>query len=145
MPVSITRKPYVGRDIRQSLTSRSAIHTYQNKGTTARSARPRDHVIVYSEGRQPSLVPGEDRSIRDRDPIKVNMDPKGEPLNAAARLNLAKIYTIEHNIPIFPVGKISSKDIEKIRGYCSKIQGISFANALPDVSEDEEENEEDNN
>jgi hypothetical protein len=113
-----------------------AIHTYNNQGTTARHARARDHVVVYSANQPPPLVPGEDEVILQREPIRVTLDPKGEALLPSARLNLAKLYTVEHNIPTYPVGKISSRCVELVKRWCSEVQGI-FA-PLPDVGEGEE-------
>jgi hypothetical protein len=135
--------------ILQSLTSWRAIHTYDNKGTTARHARARDHVVIYSGERQPNLVPGEDKAILERRPaIKVRLDGKGEDLNPASRLNLTKFYTIEHNTPICSVGKISSRDVDDVRRYCGEVQGILIpvdtpSQSLPNVNEDEEENDND--
>ena len=132
-----------------NLTCFRAIHTYQNQGTTARHARARDHVVIYTGERRPPLVPGEDVEVLlKRDPIKVTLDQKGEPLLPASRLSLAKLYTIEHNIPTFPVGKISSRDVENVKQYCIEVQGL-FASpnmgsqALPEIDEDEEDEDED--
>ena len=124
-----------------------AIHTYQNQGTTARHARARDHVLIYSTERPPPLVPGEDTEVlMRRSAIKVTLDQKGEHLLPASRLNLAKLYTIEHNIPTFPVGKISSRDVDNVKQYCIDVQGlfISPTQSLPDVEEDEDEEDDDN-
>jgi hypothetical protein len=131
------------------LTSWRAIHTYQNQATTARHARPRDHVVIYSGDRQPNLVAGEDNLILRRPAIKVRLDPKGEGLEPASRLNLAKFYTVEHNIAIFPVGKISAGDVDYVRKYGTEVQGFLATMDAPSQSlgavdeQDEEDNDED--
>jgi uncharacterized protein DUF6590 len=126
----------------QILTLCRAIHTYQNQGTTARHARARDHVIIYTGDDPPDPLPGEDNVILSRPAIKVRLDPKGEELLPASRLNLAKPYTMEHNTPISPVGKISSRDVENVRRYYAEVQGVLISTpSLPDVNESEEEEE----
>jgi hypothetical protein len=93
-------------------------------------------VVIYTGDQPPPLVPGEDKIILEREPIRVTLDPKGEALLPASRLSLAKLYTVEHNIPTYPVGKISSRCVELVKRWCSEVQGL-FA-PLPNVGEDEE-------
>jgi hypothetical protein len=126
----------------QHLTHYRAIHTYQNQGTTARHARPRDHVVIYTGDKQPDLVEGEDQVILNRTPIMVTLDTRGEALLPTSRLDLSKLHTVEHNIPVAIIGKILPRDLEKIRQYCLEVQGL-FSSAdrtsLHDVNEEEEE------
>jgi hypothetical protein len=103
--------------------------------------------VIYSGDQPPDLVTGEDTVILNRGPIKVRLAPKGEALLPASRLNLSKLYTVEHNTPIFPVGKISSREVENVKKYCSEVQGLITSadkrhQSLLDVSEGEEEEEE---
>ena len=111
------------------------MHTYQNQGTTAPYARVRDHAVIYTGDQPPPLVPGEDEAILGREPVRVTLDPKGEALLPASRLSLAKLYTVEHNIPTFPVGRISRRRLDQVKRWCAEVQGL-FA-PLPDVGEDE--------
>lgn len=81
-----------------------------------------------------------------RDPIKVSLDAKGEALLPTSRLSLSKVYTVEHNIPTYPVGKISSKDLDRVKLYCAEVQGLFVtggkgSQALPDLDDLEEEDE----
>jgi hypothetical protein len=98
-------------------------------------------VVVYSGDQPPSLVPGEDEVILEREPVRVTLDPKGKALLPTSRLSLAKLYTVEHNIPTFPVGRISSRNVEQVKRWCAEVQGL-FA-PLPDVGEGEGEDAED--
>jgi uncharacterized protein DUF6590 len=79
------------------LIHRRAIHTYQNQGIPAHNVHARSHIVIYSGEQPPALVPGEDEVILKRDAIKVILDPRREPLLPTSRLNLAKIYTVEHS------------------------------------------------
>jgi hypothetical protein len=87
--------------------------------------------------------------LERRPAIKVRLDPKAEDLESASRLNLAKYYTVEHNIAVFPVGKISSRDVDNVRRYSAEVQGLipmdTPSQSLPDVDEDEEEEDDDDN
>jgi len=68
----------------------------------------------------------------------VVLDPKGEPLHPASRLNVAKIVTIDHDIPIAKLGKIAIRDVERLRQY----SGVSTSTqALDDLDEDEDEDD----
>jgi len=66
------------------------------------------------------------------------LDPKGDPLLPTSRLNIAKVHTIEHDIPVAKLGKISTRDVERLRQY----SGISTSTqALDDLDEDEDEDD----
>jgi hypothetical protein len=98
-------------------------------------------VVIYTGDQPQPLIPGEDEVILDREPIRVTLDPKGEALLPASRLSLAKLYTVEHNIPTYPVGRISSRNVELVKRWCAEVQGL-FA-PLPEVGEDEEAEDDD--
>jgi hypothetical protein len=102
-------------------------------------------MVIYSGERVPSLVPGEDDVVLKREPVKVTLDPKGESLMPASRISLAKVYTIEHNIPTFVVGKVSTRDVERIKQATIEVQGFfaTVDNSLPEVGEEDEEDDED--
>jgi len=84
-------------------------------------------------------VEGEDKAILNRTPIRVTVDPKGEALLPASRLNLAMLYTVEHSIPVAIIGKIALGDIEKLRRYCGEVQEFfSFTDRIEESDEEEE-------
>jgi hypothetical protein len=126
------------------LTHHRAIHTYQNRGTTAPRARAQDHVVIYTGEKPPDLVEGEDEVILSRTPIRVTLDTKGEPLRPTARLSLAKLHTVQHNTPVAIIGKIAPRDVEKVRQYYREVQGLSTSTdsasqPLGGVQEEDEE------
>jgi hypothetical protein len=119
------------------LTGYRAIHTYSGRATTAAHARTRDHIVIYTGDEPPELVVGESETIWNRRPILLNLDPKGEPLDPASRLNVSKVHTIDHDIQVAKLGKISSRDVERLRQY----SGISTSSsqALDDLEEYDED------
>jgi hypothetical protein len=102
---------------RQPLTHCRAIHTYGGRATTAPSARPRDHLVIYTGSQVPDLVEGESRAVLDKDPVRVTLDLKGDALLPESRLSLTKLQTVEHSVPVAIVGKIAPSDLERIRQY----------------------------
>jgi hypothetical protein len=125
------------------LTHYRAIHTYQNRGTTAPRARAQDHVVIFTGEEPPELVEGEDEVILNRTPIKVMLDAKGEALRPTARLSLAKLHPVEHNTPVAIIGKIAPRDVERVRQYC-EAQGLftstdSASQLLVNVQEEDVE------
>jgi hypothetical protein len=128
----------------QYLTHYRAIHTYGNKGTTARHARAREHLVIYTGDKQPDLVEGESEVVLERPPIKVTLDPKAEALRPASRLALSKMHTVEHNIPVALIGKIAPRDVERVRQYSAEALGVvapTGGGSLDDLAEEDEEEE----
>jgi uncharacterized protein DUF6590 len=99
--------------------------------------------VIYSGDNPPELLDGEEDIILKREPVKVKLYSNVGELRPTSRLNLAKLYTIEHNIPNLPVGKLSSRDIERVRNYCVEVQGFLFSAGSTSQSLDEVDEEED--
>jgi hypothetical protein len=69
----------------------------------------------------------------------VVLNPKGEPLHPASRLNIAKVHTIEHNIHVAMIGKITHRETVRLRRY----SGISTCGLDDFVQADEDGEDED--
>jgi hypothetical protein len=124
----------------QYLTYYRAIHTYNDKGTTARHARPRDHLVIYSGDKQPELIQGESKAVLARPPIRITLDPKAQPLRPASRLSLLKLHTVEHNIPVGLIGKVIPRDVDRLKKYSAEaIGGVARTDggSLEDVAEED--------
>jgi hypothetical protein len=118
-----------------------AIHTYGGRATTAPNARPRDHLVIYSSDREPDLVEGESQIVRQKRGVRVTLDPKGEPLHPESRLCLSKPYTVEHDIPVAIVGKITPTDVDRIRDYSGITSSTDRATEVLDDFEEGDEGE----
>jgi hypothetical protein len=119
-----------------------AIHTYGDKGTTARGARARDHLLIYSGDEQPALIEGESEVVLERPPIKLNLDPGASPLRPASRLALSKLQTVEHTVPVARIGKIDPSDVRRALQYSAEVLGaVAHADGglLDDLAEEGEE------
>jgi hypothetical protein len=74
--------------------------------------------MVYSGDKAPDPLPGERLS---KSAIKVLPKHRGEALVASSRLDLAKIYTVEHNLPVCAVGEVDKKDLPLLEKYFREI------------------------
>jgi hypothetical protein len=124
---------------RQPLTHYRAIHTYGRRATTAPSARPRDHLVIYTGNEVPDLVEGESKAVLDKDPVRVTLDPKGDALLPESRLCFTKLQTVEHSVPVAIVGKIAPGDLDRIRQYSGVYRSAErAAEVLDDFEEGDE-------
>ncbi|KAL6235339.1 hypothetical protein BDW75DRAFT_143889 [Aspergillus navahoensis] len=92
-----------------------AITTYNGRGVAKRGVDPDKHAIVYMRGTRPALDAGEPRMIKE--PLEVSPETPDEHLDSMSRLNFSKIYTVEHNVKVLPIGKISSGSMTRFRQY----------------------------
>jgi hypothetical protein len=79
------------------------IFTYNSRGCKKDGVKPNQHGIVYSQGFEPALLPGEPRL--GYDPIMMIPTNSGG-LHMASRINYAKPHTVEHNVFVQFVGHI---------------------------------------
>lgn len=129
MPVSLFPRSFCLLDCNisdQNLAS--GINTHGGQGTLKPGAQPLNQVIVYSGDKEPDQLPGERLSKK---PIKIVPKHGGEALFASSRLNLAKIYTVEHNFPVGAIGDVDKNDLPRLEQYFRDIHKGLF--------EDEEE------
>jgi hypothetical protein len=96
--------------------------------------------MVYSSDRPPDELPGEKLTKK---PIRVELRHGGEALVAASRLDLAKIYTVEHNIPVAPVGDVDKRDLPRLERYFREIHKDLFRVEADDDSPEDDEGGED--
>jgi hypothetical protein len=92
---------------------------------------------VYSGDKPPDPLPGEKLSKRA---IKVEPRHAGEALVATSRLDLAKIYTVEHNIPVAAIGEVDKNDLPRLEKYFQDIHKDLFKEE-PDDSENDGKDE----
>lgn len=84
---------------------------------------------------------GESIAVRDKPPIKIELDQSAEPLRPASRLALAQLHTVEHNIPVALIGKIAPRDVERLRQYSAERLGVvspAGAGSLDELAEEDE-------
>jgi hypothetical protein len=67
-----------------------------------------DHAVIYTGSDPPELVKGETPLLLR--PVKVIPKTPRDKLEKESRINYAKIYTVEHNVKVHFIGRITDSD-----------------------------------
>lgn len=90
------------------------VHTYNTRGTLKESVDPTTHAIIYISGRRPDPAPGERMTM---EPIEVDPVDSSVRLHPRSRINFDKVYTVEDNSAVHPLGTVSRRSIRRLVGY----------------------------
>jgi hypothetical protein len=86
--------------------------TYGGQGTLKPGVHPEDHAPIYSSKHEgPQIREGEEM---ENVPIRVDVIDLSHKLDPMSRLNYAKLYTVEHNVKVFFIGKIAKNYEQKV-------------------------------
>jgi hypothetical protein len=88
------------------------IVTYGSQGTNKRGVHANHHTIIYTE--QPRMIHGEGARGLTKRPIRVIPYEPQHKLDPASRLNYAKIYTVEHNVKVWFIGKLAEESEQTV-------------------------------
>ncbi|KAK4454896.1 hypothetical protein QBC34DRAFT_289147 [Podospora aff. communis PSN243] len=86
------------------------ISTYQHRGCLKKGVKPHKHGIIYTVGSRPTPLPGEPEL--GYEPVRMALDIPSERLAREARVNYAKLVTVEHNVRVRFIGSIVSEDMD---------------------------------
>ena len=101
----------------------SPVHTYSRLGVAKASVDPSKHAIIYIKGTRPAYGPNEPKMTKD--PLEVTPEPY-QKLHMMSRLNFGKIYTVEHNQRVLPVGNISEESMAKFHLYAKRETELGY-------------------
>ncbi|KKK15079.1 hypothetical protein AOCH_003938 [Aspergillus ochraceoroseus] len=91
------------------------ISTYGGQGVAKSGVNPSKHAMVYMTHTRPT------RSVHEpemtKEPLEVSPARYDERLDEMSRLNFGKIYTVEHNVKVLPIGEIASRSMSKFLNY----------------------------
>jgi hypothetical protein len=87
------------------------IMTYGGQGTLKYGVHPEDHAAIYTKHDGPVILEGEKM---ENVPIRVDVIDQSHKLDPMSRLNYAKLYTVEHNVKVFFIGKIAKNYEQKV-------------------------------
>jgi len=106
----------------------SPIHTYSGQATLKQNLPdPHQHAIIYTSSRPPAESCEYDsdgnitmREQLSKDPIRVVRELDGErgDLGDLARLNYAKLYTVEKDVRVLNIGKVHEHSMESLLASC---------------------------
>lgn len=80
------------------------ISTNGGKGAAKKGLRQEEHTIVYTSTEVPRKLPSE--THLHKQPIKIDIVNPSEKLDPLSRLNLGKLYPVEHNVRVCEVGQV---------------------------------------
>ncbi|KAE8452693.1 hypothetical protein EG329_013952 [Mollisiaceae sp. DMI_Dod_QoI] len=86
------------------------ILTYGGQGVLKRGVRAEHHAQIYTSKFEPRNTSPEELGLLTRRPIRIRPDSKSENLDTMSRLNYAKVYTVEHNVKVVSVGRVTKTD-----------------------------------
>ncbi|KAH8752618.1 hypothetical protein BGZ57DRAFT_912532 [Hyaloscypha finlandica] len=114
------------------------ISTYSGQGVNKRGVHADHHAIIYS-GRKPVAFRGEKEKGLVMKSIKITPDNPRHIVDDASRLNYAKTYTVEYNVKVWFIGKVSSDSEWQVRTDYNRvhppleIKGVRPADTLDDT------------
>jgi hypothetical protein len=114
------------------------IQTYQKRGTTKSHINLESHAIVYVAGSEPKALPEEESPRMGNFPIVV--EDKSVTIDQSSRLNFGKVYTVEHNIKVRNVGKISKESLPRLKASLVKSMGVNVSDGEAETGTESEDN-----
>ncbi|KAJ5826382.1 hypothetical protein N7474_003520 [Penicillium riverlandense] len=93
------------------------VTTYSGQGVAKAGVDRSKHAVIYmhGHGNRPITSPNEPKMVKE--PIEVQPSSPDQKLDPMSRLNFGKVYTVEHNVKVLPVGKICESSLEKFLAY----------------------------
>lgn len=93
---------------------------------------------MHVAGSEPKLLPEEEPPGMGNFPIV--MEDKSVTIDQSSRLNFGKVYTVEHNVKIRNVGKISKESIPRLKAALLKSMGINASDLDTETGTETEDN-----
>lgn len=94
------------------------VNTYKSQGVARPGFNADDweaHAIIHMEDSNPASLPGE--PPMSKTPIAVTKTSEDQKLHPASRIRFDKVFSIEHNVKVKNVGKITEKSLPWFRYY----------------------------
>ncbi|KAL2001585.1 hypothetical protein VTN02DRAFT_1564 [Thermoascus thermophilus] len=91
------------------------ISTYSGKGLAKPGVDVSTHAIIHMKGTKPARQAAEPPMTKE--PIAVEPASPDQKLDPMSRINFAKVHTIEHNVKVLPVGRVSDESMPKFEAY----------------------------
>ncbi|KAG2421228.1 hypothetical protein HFD88_000844 [Aspergillus terreus] len=94
------------------------IYTYQGRGVSKNAVDASKHAVIYMEGSKPATLPSEPRMLSKA--LELRPLCSDDKLSPMARLNFGKLFTVEHNVKVRPIGKISEQSMPDFLAYARR-------------------------
>ncbi|KAJ5845833.1 hypothetical protein EN45_096080 [Penicillium chrysogenum] len=91
------------------------ITTYSGQGVAKAGIDRSKHAVIHMRGDRPRTVRSEPRMAKE--PLEVDPARPDQKLDCMSRVNFGKVYTVEHNVKVLPVGKITEASRARFLEY----------------------------
>lgn len=91
------------------------ITTYSGQGVAKSGVDRAKHAVIYMRGSEPATKKHEPKMSKE--PLEVEPAQPDQKLDPMSRLNFGKVYTVEHNVKVLPVGRITDRSIARFDSY----------------------------
>jgi hypothetical protein len=81
------------------------IYTYGGQGAAKPGVRPQNHAVVFVEG-GPRPVPAPNE-MPGKEAVPIILENQKETLEPMSRIDFSRVYTVEHNLRVLKIGRIS--------------------------------------
>ncbi|KAL4788603.1 hypothetical protein BJX76DRAFT_353049 [Aspergillus varians] len=92
-----------------------AITTYGGRGVAKPGIDPSKHAVIYRSDTYPIVE--SNKPPMPKEPIGVDTYRPDESLDPKSMINFGRIYTVEHNVMISPIGTISEESMPRFLEY----------------------------
>ncbi|KAL2835347.1 hypothetical protein BJY01DRAFT_238930 [Aspergillus pseudoustus] len=92
-----------------------AISPYGGRGIAKPGVDPSKHAIIHMSDTQPKFMLDEPRMVKE--PLAAISERPGQTLHSQSRINLGNIYTVEHNVKVLRIGRISPESMGRFVQY----------------------------
>lgn len=98
-----------------------AIYTYTGRGTLKPGCIAREHAVVFLQGSEPTTFSGETDGPQgmNKEPIEIVPADDTIRMDPASRVRFGKTYSIEWNVKVKDMGRVSPKYLTRLYRYWS--------------------------
>jgi hypothetical protein len=99
------------------------INTYSGQGSTKPGMVTQDHAAVIEVGG--TFIPHPKGEPLDKDPIEIKVENPDVTIDPMSRMNMAKPYTVEHNVRILNIGRVVGASVGLLERYFAESLGYA--------------------
>jgi len=119
------------------------IQTYGNQGVAKRGVTKGHHAIIYTSKTEPTLGSGEEPNVTIGeqamlDSIRVVSEKRSDTMHPMARVNFAKIFTVEHNVKVYNFGHVHPDWLHVLKHQFGRVWRITSSDDEDDDDDDED-------
>lgn len=105
------------------------IHTYGRQACTKIGIKRSEHAIIHTSTKPPKPLPGESGMLT---PIRMLAHSPNAKLDPLSRVDLGKLYTVEHKVKVYDFGQVHRNSMQSFIGswntVCKQVQKDHYEN-----------------